>query len=101
MGLISLGRKFIYEKENSNFKPPLPCGHTHSWERLRESTLRKNPEPESLRQSEPVYSNVVATPAMALEPCVLALAFPMDHSSDVEGGGGGGGSAAWVTACPP
>ena len=57
---------------------------------------------ESLRQSEAVYSNVLATPATALEPCVSALAFPMDHSSDVERGeGGGGGSAAWVAACPP
>ena len=55
------------------------------------SNLRKNPEPESLRQSEAVYSNVLATPAMTLEPCVSALAFPVDHSSDVEGGGGGGG----------
>ena len=28
-------------KENTNFKPPLPCGYTHSWERLRVKTLRK------------------------------------------------------------
>ena len=53
-----------------------------------------------LRQSEAVYSNVLATPVTALEPCVLALAFPMGHSSDVERGGGGR-YAAWVTACPP
>ena len=51
--------------------------------------MRNNPEPESPRQSEAVYSNVLATPATALEPCVSALAFPMDHSSDVERGGGG------------
>ena len=58
-------------------------------------TLRKNPEPVSLRQSEAAYSNALVTPATALEPCVSALAIAMDHSSDVErgveGGGGGGG----------
>ena len=92
MGLTDLRRQFILEKENSDFKPPLSCGHTHSWERLRESTLRKNPEPESLRQSEAVYSNVLATPATALEPCASALAFPMDHNQQRgEVGGGGGG----------
>ena len=36
--------------------------------------------------------------AIALEPCVLAPAFPMDHSSNVERGGG---SAPWVTVCHP
>ena len=46
--------------------------------------------PESLRQSKAVYSNVLASPATALEPCVSALAFPMDQFSDVERGGGGG-----------
>ena len=46
--------------------------------------MRNKPEPESLRQSEAVYSNVLAAPATALEPCVSALSFPMDHSSGVE-----------------
>ena len=38
--------------------------------------------------SEAVYSNALATPATALEPCVLALAFPMERGAVVRGGGG-------------
>ena len=41
---------------------------------------------------------VLPTPATLLESVVLALAFPLDHFSDVERGGG---FAAWVTAYPP
>ena len=40
---------------------------------------------------------VLPTPATLLEPVVLALAFPLDHFSNVERGE----SAAWLTACPP
>ena len=40
---------------------------------------------------------VLPTPAMSLEPVVLALAFPLDHFSNVKRGG----SAAWVAAYPP
>ena len=40
---------------------------------------------------------VLPTPATLLELVVLALAFPLDHFSNVERGG----SAAWVTAYPP
>ena len=54
---------------------------------------KKNPVPESLRQSEVVYSNVLATPATTLEPCVSALAIPMDHSSDVKRAGWRGSAA--------
>ena len=73
-------------KENTDHKPPLPCGHTHSWERLRESTQRKNQESESLRQVKAIYGNDLATPAMSLEPKCIGSAFPLDYSSDMERG---------------
>ena len=53
MGLSQSGKTVhLREGLNSDFKPPLPCGHTHSWERLRDV----NPEEKSgagvpLRQS--------------------------------------------------
>ena len=39
-----------------------------------------------IRWSADVLSNVLVTPAAALEPCVLASAFSLVHFSDVERG---------------
>lgn len=51
---------------------------------LPEQTPRENQESELLRQFVAAYNFVLAAPAAALEPSVLALAFRLDHFSDME-----------------
>jgi hypothetical protein len=72
-------------REGKPFKPPLPCGHTHSWERLQEYTSRKNPELESLRRLNVILGILSATPAANLTPYVM-LAFPWVQSAWPRGG---------------
>ena len=36
--------QLTYERENSDFKPPLSCGSIHMWKRLQEITSMKNQE---------------------------------------------------------
>jgi hypothetical protein len=66
-------------------KPPLPCGHTHTWERLQEYTSRKNLESESLRRLNVILGVLPATPAAKLTPYVM-LAFPWVQSAWPRGG---------------
>lgn len=40
-------------------------------------------ELKTLRQFMTIFNNVLATPAMVLEPYVSAFIFPLDHFSDI------------------
>jgi hypothetical protein len=42
MVIIRLGGQLTYEKDKSDSKLLLPCGYTHSWERLGEGKHRHN-----------------------------------------------------------
>ena len=81
---------------------PIYCKNFHclaaypSTERLRGSTLRKNPELEPLRQFVVVSNLVLAAPATAQVPNVTACC-SFGSTSDVQRGG----HAAWTTFCPP
>lgn len=55
---------------------------------------------EPRRRFEAVTQFFLATPATLLEAIVLAFAFRMGNSGDVERWWGGGGSSAWVTDYP-
>ena len=79
VGLVSLGKPPIYEKKNSDFKPPLPC-------QLMEKASGVNLEAKSGARVPEAVRVVLVTPATLLEPVVLALAFPSDYFSDVERG---------------
>lgn len=50
----------------------------------RRSTLNSNSESESLKQSDVMFSFIVATPAKMLVPCVFASAFSLDNIGGVE-----------------
>lgn len=43
----------------------------------------KKLELETLRQFMTVFNNILAIPAMVLEPYVSAFIFPLDHFSDI------------------